>query len=253
MSEELKKVRVSCVSYLNSKLFLYGLQNHPIQDEIELSLDHPRECAEKLMSGRADIGLVPVASLLRIPGYRIITNKSIGADGAVRSVMLFSRVPLEQIETILLDYQSMTSVNLCKVLCEEHWNINPVFRDALPGYERTINGTTAAVIIGDRALELLDTFEYAYDLAENWKQLTGLPFVFACWVSNTSLPKGFEERFDEALQQGLDAINMLIPKLTDSLGLELSVTNDYFRKHLRFDMSERHRQALQLFLGKIAI
>jgi len=251
MSEELKKVRVSCVSYLNSKLFLYGLQNHPIQDEIELSLDHPRECAEKLMSGKADIGLVPVASLLRIPGYRIITNKCIGADGAVRSVMLFSRVPLEQIETILLDYQSMTSVNLCKVLCEEHWNINPVFRDALPGYEKTINGTTAAVIIGDRALELLTTFEYAYDLAENWKQHTGLPFVFACWASSRQLEDNFIEQFDDALELGLKNMEAVLLQETKSNPSYMHTLPDYLQHNLVFRMDERFERGRKLFLERL--
>ncbi len=251
MSEYLKKVRVSCVSYLNSKLFLYGLQNHPISNSIELSLDHPRECAEKLMDGRADIGLVPVASLLRIPNYHIITNKCIGADGDVRSVMLFSRVPIEQIETILLDYQSMTSVNLCKVLCDELWNINPVFKDALPGYEKTINGTTAAVVIGDRALEMLDTFEYAYDLAGSWKQLTGLPFVFACWTSNRLLDDEFVQQFDSTLELGLSNMEAVLKQETNSNPSLAHILPDYLQHNLVFRMNERFERGRQLFLEKL--
>ncbi|MFM8949215.1 MAG: menaquinone biosynthetic enzyme MqnA/MqnD family protein [Bacteroidota bacterium] len=251
MSEELKKVRVSCVSYLNSKLFLYGLQNHPVSHSIELSLDHPRECAEKLMDGRADIGLVPVASLLHIQNHHIITNKCIGADGDVRSVILFSKVPLEQIETILLDYQSMTSVNLCKILCEELWHINPVFKDALPGYEKTIGGTTAAVVIGDRALELPDAFEYAYDLAGNWKQLTGLPFVFACWTSNRLLDDAFIKQFDSALELGLANMDNVLSQEKTSNPTLAHILSDYLIHNIIFRLDNRFERGRQLFLEKL--
>ena len=251
MSDELKKVRISCVSYLNSKLFLFGLQNHPTWNSIELSLDHPRECAEKLMDGRADIGLVPVASLLHLPNHFIITNKCIGADGDVRSVMLFSKVPLEKIETILLDYQSMTSVNLCKILCEEHWKINPVYKDALPGYEKTIDGTTAAVIIGDRALEMLDSFEYAYDLAGNWKQLTGLPFVFACWTSNRLLDDAFIKQFDSALELGLSNMEVVLKQETNSNPSLARILPDYLKHNLVFRMDESFERGRMLFLEKL--
>ena len=253
MSTGVEKIRISCVSYLNSKPFLFGLQHHSIHEEIEVSLDHPRDCAEKLIQGKVEIGLVPVASIPLLKNHTIITNKCIAADGDVLSVMLFSECPIDDIETILLDYQSLTSVNLCKLLCRDFWNIHPDFIQTEPGYENEIKGTTAAVVIGDRALQLLGKHKFAYDLPGAWKKMTGLPFVFACWVTNSKLPEGFESRFDEALEAGLDAIEQLIPSLAHSHGIQPSVITDYFKKHLKFRMTERHREAMKLYLGKIII
>lgn len=245
------KIRVSCVSYLNSKPFLFGLTNHPINSKLELVLDHPKDCARKLISHQADIGLVPVASLRDIPNHQIISNKCIGSDGPVASVMLFSQVPVEDISEIFLDYQSMTSVQLCRILCKEHWNINPVFIQAEPGYENRIVGTTAGVIIGDRALELNKAYSYQYDLPEVWKSWTGLPFVFACWASNRILDEAFLEMFEESLQFGLNHMDDVISQVKKSHPKLANHVEAYYKEHLCFEMHEAHRRGLALFLSKL--
>ncbi|HNF48735.1 MAG TPA: hypothetical protein PLF48_05095, partial [Chitinophagales bacterium] len=111
--------KLSAVSYLNTKPFLYGLEHAAIADETEISLDPPAVTAEKLIHNEVDIALIPVAVLPLLKQPKIISPFCIGSNGKVATVCLFSDVPLEEIETILLDYQSRTSVQLVQILCRE--------------------------------------------------------------------------------------------------------------------------------------
>ncbi len=125
-----RKIRVGAVSYLNTKPLLYGIQHSPIIDKIELKIDYPSRIAAMLLNDEIDIGLVPVAIIPKLREFHINTDYCIGSDGEVASVCLFSEVPIEKIETVLLDYQSRTSVQLAKILMKEYWKINPVLEDA---------------------------------------------------------------------------------------------------------------------------
>src|ERR1043166_8619691 len=109
-----EKIKISAVAYLNSKPFIYGLEHSRVLDQIDLQLDIPSECARKLINNEVEIGLVPVAVLPLIRDRQIISDYCIGAVGKVNSVMLYSDVPLDEIRTVLLDYQSRTSVTLVK-------------------------------------------------------------------------------------------------------------------------------------------
>ncbi|MEO8795423.1 MAG: MqnA/MqnD/SBP family protein, partial [Daejeonella sp.] len=121
----MNKIKISAVSYTNTKPFVYGITNSPIIDKVDLSLDIPSTCANKLIDNQVDIGLVPVAALLRIPNYQIITDYCIGADGPVHSVFIFSEKPIAEIKTIRLDEQSRTSNNLALVLLKNYWKSSP--------------------------------------------------------------------------------------------------------------------------------
>jgi chorismate dehydratase len=199
-----KKIKVSAVSYLNTIPFIHGIeQNEQLMSQIELRRDIPSECARKLLSGEVDLGLVPVAILPQMDESYIVTDFCIGAVGNVDSVILFSELPLEDIETIYLDYQSRTSVQLCQILCRDYWKIQPKFVNADPGYEEKIKGSTAAVVIGDRCFGLKGKHPYQYDLSREWYDWKKLPFVFAVWLSRKELSKDFEKEFNNALQKGL--------------------------------------------------
>ena len=147
-------IKISCVSYLNSKPFIYGLQHSPLSKEIDLQLDVPSACARKLEESLVDIGLVPVAALEEMDEYHVISDHCIGADGEVGSVLLVSDVPLHHIQHILLDYQSRTSVILAQVLAEKFWKITPQFHETQQNYESVIGVTTAGFIIGDRTFAM---------------------------------------------------------------------------------------------------
>ena len=244
------RIKVSCVSYLNSMPFIYGLQNHIVADSIELSLDIPSVCASKLIQGEATVGLVPVASIPGINNARVISDYCIAADGAVSSVLLFSDVPLQEISAIYLDYQSMTSVNLVKVLAGQYWNISPDWISAEPGFENEISGSRAGVIIGDRAIAAAGKYKYVFDLSAEWKQMTGLPFVFACWVSNKELSSDFINSFNQSLKFGLQNMEASILNFTGE-NISQEVALNYLKNFINYRLDDSGKLAMKKFLSLI--
>ena len=241
------KTKISAVNYLNSKPFIYGLENSELINEIDLQLDSPAVCAEKLENNKVDIGLVPVAILPEQDEYHIISNYCISADGEVGSVLLLSDVPLNEIKSILLDYQSRTSVLLAQVLAEKFWKIKPLWIDAEKDFENGISGTTAGVVIGDRTFTLKNKFKYVYDLSAEWKKFTKLPFVFACWIANKELDRGFVKKFNEALRFGLMNVEAVIEQHKVIVGKDVDV-KDYFENKISYAFDDRKKFALELFL-----
>ena len=242
-----RKIRVGAVSYLNTKPLLYGIQNSPVIREISLTTEYPSKIADMLLSDEIDIGLVPVSIIPRLKEYHINTRFCIGCNGPVASVCLFSEKSLQEIEKVLLDYQSRTSVALVEILFQKYWKRNPVFEPADDNIMNSIEGTTAAVVIGDRALDLRSTSTYVYDLGEAWKQMTGLPFVFAAWISNKVLDSSWVERFDQANAFGLENIQEAIKNET-SQPIDLY---SYYTDFLSYELDDEKRKGLNLFLDML--
>ena len=240
-------IRISIVSYLNSKPFINGIKKMKFNLPVEISEDIPSICAEKMLGGKADIGLIPVSILPRLKNYSTISDYCIGADGAVNSVLLLSEVPLKEIKSILLDYQSRTSVLLARVLAKKFWNINPKWEETSFNFEKNISTETAGVVIGDRALLIKNKFPYIYDLSAEWKLFTGLPFVFACWVSLLELEKDFLSDFNDALKNGLKSIKDIAKKESSTDFSEAEIIQ-YLTKSLDYNFDERKKKALKLFL-----
>lgn len=234
------KIKVSAVSYTNSKPFVYGIMHSGILDQIDLSLDIPSVCANKLIENQVDIGLVPVAALLHIKDYQIISNYCIGARGKVDSVFIFSNKPIQEIRTLQLDAQSRTSNNLSKVLLKYYWKINPELVNS--------DFADAFVQIGDRTFSSRDHYPYQYDLAAEWFNFTGLPFVFAVWASNKPIPEDFKIAFNNALKYGLDHRKEVIAGLPEVENLDLE---DYLTRKIDFNLDEQKLIALEKFLGLI--
>ncbi|HEV7230639.1 MAG TPA: menaquinone biosynthesis protein [Bacteroidia bacterium] len=245
------KLKISAVSYLNTKPFLAGMEQSGFLDRVELSLDIPSVCATKLLEGSVDIGLVPVAVIPLMKEHHIITDYCIGAVQPVRSVLLYSQVPLSQIKTILLDNQSRTSVALVKILAKELWKIDPDYTLATDGYETRIGDHTAGVVIGDRTFALNNRFKYHYDLAEGWQTLTGLPFVFACWVSNKPVDAETEQLFNEALSLGVRLAPGLA-KTYENKFPEGSNLKEYLTESLSYNLDALKRQGLSRFLAYLS-
>jgi chorismate dehydratase len=242
-----RKIRVGAVSYLNTKPLIYGFEQGMMKEAINLVIDYPSNIAKALLNDEIDIGLVPVAVLPEMKEYHIFSDYCIGSDGEVASVCLFSEVPIEKIEKVLLDYQSRTSVALAKLLMKEFWKINPVIGNADEDFRDKIKGTVAAVVIGDRALEQRKISPYIYDLGLAWKDFTGLPFVFAAWVSNKLLPVEFINDFNKANEFGLNNIGKIVRQNPYAV-FDL---NKYYTKHIKFVMDSRLHQAIPLFLDKL--
>jgi chorismate dehydratase len=242
-------LKVCSVSYLNSIPFVYGLENHNIG--VDLSSDIPSKCAKKLQDGVVDIALVPVAIIPTLDNPSIISPYCISSDGAVETVCLFSEVPLENIDTILLDYHSRTSNALVQLLSQHFWNIQPQFIDSQTNFESLIKDTTAGVIIGDRAYDFRDKYPYVYDLSEEWKKFTGLPFVFACWVSNAPVDPSFEAAFSSALHYGISNLKLALAEKAQQFDTSIDKWN-YLTEVISYDLSKDKRKAMKMFLELIS-
>lgn len=244
----LSKIKVAAVNYLNTKPMLSGIKQHAVMKDIELFEAYPAMVAQMLLEGSADVGLIPVAVVPQLKEYHIITDYCIGCDGPVDSVCIFSEVPIAEVEKIYLDYQSRTSVQLAKILLREFWKSKAVLVDARgEDFRNEIKGTTAGVVIGDRALEQRLLSTYIYDLGEAWKKHTGLPFVFAAWVSNKQLPQDFIRAFNEANQLGLQQIDEVVAQI-DYPAFDLK---KYYTQSISYTLDTPKKKAMELFWEKM--
>lgn len=241
------KVRVGAVSYLNTKPLLYGIYNSNIVHDVDIILDYPSKLAQLLSIGEIDLALLPVAAIPGIPNAHIISDYGIASNGIVVSVAIFSEKPIDEIETIYLDFQSRTSVRLAQLLLQNYWKKNVVFVQADEHYIANIKGTTAGVIIGDRALQNLNKFPYSYDLSAAWKAYTGLDFVFAAWVANKELPVDFIARFNKANALGLQHIQEVIAE-NHFPDYDLYT---YYTENICFKLDENKMTGLKHFLELI--
>src|SRR5687767_970841 len=215
---------------------------------IELVGAYPAKLAQMLIDDEIDVGLIPVAVIPQLPSYYINGNYCIGTEGEVASVCLFSEVPMYEIKKVYLDYQSRSSVALLKWLMRESWGINPeIIQAEDETYRQQIKGTTAGLVIGDRALEQRKISTFIYDLGSEWRSITGLPFVFAAWVSMKPLPDHFIKIFDEANGMGLAHIEEIIQETP----FDLYDLKKYYMIHLSYQLDERKKQGMHKFLELI--
>ena len=241
----MKKIKVGAVSYLNTKPLLFGIErSDELMKEIELIKDYPSQIAKQLIKGEIDIGLVPVAIIPQLKEHYIISDYCIGAEGNVASVCLFSDVELDKIEKVLLDYQSKTSVALCKVLLKQHWKKQVILEDAQKDFTRQITGTTAGVLIGDRALRQREKSKFIYDLAGAWKIMTGLPFVFAAWIANKQLPEDFLKLFNKKNAEGVNNIDAVL----QTVACDFYDMRTYYTQNISYKLSAEKLKGMNLFL-----
>lgn len=218
-----------------------------MKEEVELLIDYPSKIASMLLKDEIDVGLIPVAIIPEMNEHYIISDYCIGSYGQVASVCLFSEVPLYDIETILLDYQSRTSVALLKILIKEYWKLNVVSENTSNDYQSKISGTTAGLIIGDRALVQRRKSRFIFDLGEEWENFTGLPFVFAAWVSNKKLNQTFIDEFNKTNEFGLNNLE----KVVEENPFKVYDLHTYYKECISFDLDENKKVGLNLFLEKL--
>lgn len=230
---------------MNTKPLIYGVKQSSLMNEIELIEDYPSRIADMLLNDEIDVGLVPVAIIPKMREHYIVTDYCIGAEGVVATVSLFSDVPVDKIEKVLLDYQSRTSVNLARVLLKNFWKVQPSFEDAGEDFQKHITGSTAGVVIGDRAFEQRKKSAYDYDLALAWKQWTNLPFVFAAWVANKSLPMEFLKTFNQANAYGLQKLDEVVAE-NPYEGYDLA---KYYSDNISYDLTDQKKEGLNKFLS----
>lgn len=246
----MNSLKISAVSYLNTFPFVYGILKSGYLENFRLDLDVPSVCAEKLKNGEVHVALVPVGAIPDFDDPVIVSEYCIGAVGKVKTVLLLSQKPLEQIKNIYLDFDSRTSVKLVRVLAKHYWKITPHWNNLNPGQSDRPDKLESLVAIGDKTFELVKQYKYIYDLSEEWGKFTGMPFVFAVWLSKKQLPAKFKDQLNEALSYGLkhkveslDYFKEKLPSCIDCLS--------YLENNISYHFDEEKKKGLQLFLQYI--
>ena len=240
-------LRLGAVSYLNTKPLVYGLDAHP--DQFDVRFDVPAKCAELLHDNKVDLGLIPAIEYLR-GDYAIVPDISIASHGEVATVAVFTRKPIDQVETLALDLSSRTSVALTRVLCAKRWKIAPKFTPAEPDLEAMLQRADAALVIGDPAFDIDPAKRHVtkVDLGAEWQALTGLPFVYAMWVGRPGAASPSQCR---ALQQARDRGIAQLPAIAKQVSggdaeLEQRALA-YLRDNLKFDLGAAEQAGLRKF------
>jgi len=246
-----KPLRIAAVSYANTFPFVFGIENSGLHRNYELLLFPPAECARCFESGACDIALVPAGALPSLPEHKIITEFCIGAVNEVKTVLLLSNKKINEIKTIGLDLESATSVRLVKVLAKHYWNIKPEWKAINVRNYKDYPGIDAFVIIGDKAVELSAPFAYKRDLALEWHNFTGLPFVFAVWVCRNDLPEEHIKKFSIALKYGVEHLSDVVKKYRVAVDPYFDIES-YYRNNIDYYFDDVKKKSLQKFLNFVA-
>lgn len=236
---------ITVVSYINTFPFIYGIEKSGIllPSDYQLTKVYPSLCAQAYYNRMAEIVLLPSGAINHFDELITIKGNCIGAEGKVKSVMLFSQKPIEDVKTLILDYQSTTSNKLVKILAKFYWRKKFDFLSSNKGYEEKINDDVAVLVIGDRALNLMGKYNYNYDLATEWFNFQQLPFVFAYWVKTKPIDLNFIEKFNKALKWGLQHKQEALETYLHADQILL----DYLMNDISYNFDEQKMEGLKAF------
>jgi chorismate dehydratase len=240
-------IRIGAVAYLNAWPLVYSLAK--IAPEMKVVVDLPSRLADALARGELDVAMIPSIEYARKPGYSIVSDACIACDGPVRSVKLYSRVPVEAIRTLALDEGSRTSAALVQILLCEQYEIRPECRPLPIGASMSDATADAVLLIGDRGMLPCDgQFAFEWDLGQQWTQWTGLPFVFAVWIARPGVElSGVAEILSAARDDGIARFEEIAREAAKAIGVPQADCLSYLRDHLEFHLGARQRQGLELF------
>jgi len=239
---------IALVSYINTRPFMDGLGQVFDKSEARLHLMPPADCATYLANGNCQLSLMPIGALNLFPKAAILPNFCIGADGAVESVFIFSQQPIEELDTLILDRHSRTSNGLARILLEHHWRKPINLVQAKEKFFHQIDGRTGGVVIGDHAIRIRENFRYVYDLSEIWKQMTGLPFVFAVWVYLPgTLNSLHKQKLNEAFRIGVRQRRETAERWAVPFDIPLDFARHYLENCIDYQFDAGKHRALNLY------
>jgi chorismate dehydratase len=240
-------VRIGAVRYLNAWPLTFCLPR--LAPAARIVTDLPSRLADALAAGRLDVALVPSIEYLRNPGSTIVSDACIASEGPVRSIKLYSRVPLEEIGRLALDEGSRTSAALARIWLRERFGLAPVVEPLPIGAEAGDSAADAVLLIGDRGMRpLAGKFLRVWDLGQEWTRWTGLPFVFAMWVAQPGAAwEAGDELLAAARDEGLTRLAEIARQAAPGVGIPEADCLCYLRDHLTFRLAARQRQGLELF------
>jgi chorismate dehydratase len=251
----MKRLRISSISYLNTAPLMWDFERGDAGKDFEISYTVPAQCAAALQDGSADIGIIPAAAYGDIPDLSILPGVAIASLRAVRSILLVSRVGLQEISSVALDSSSLTSVALLKILFEKLWKIAPAASSQPPDLDQMLAGHDAALLIGDPALRVDRSRFRTYDLAEEWIRFTGKPFVFAFWAvrlgSLANIPANLDLAavFRRSRDHGLLPVNRdrIVKTWAPKIGISESAVRSYLTHNIHYELDSACLEGLQLF------
>lgn len=281
----MSKLRVSIVEFLNTAPLVWGFTDGPLQGRYDLSFTVPSLCAEALRAGKADVAIIPAVEYQRMDGMVVLPEMAVAAKGEVRSILLLAKKPIEQAKRIALDTNSRSSVALTRLLSKGFWRIDPEFVDSPPDPAAMLAQADAALVIGDPALRIrlkvdallakapdakgcgcdetvshredqivrgVDTL-FVYDVAEQWRQMTGKPCVLAIWVGRGELiTPDVVADFIASKEYGLAHIGEIAESASLKLELPPRDLEVYLRDHIDFSLDAANLEGLELYFRECA-
>ena len=241
------------VSYLNTVPLVWGMIHGSERDLFDLEFALPVECADRLASGAADIGIVPVAALLD-QDLAIFRGAGIACRGPVRSILLISKQPFRNIRKLAVDSSSRSSVMLARIILSEAYGATPDLISMPPEFGSMLDLADAALIIGDPALRLdpIALWEQGFhvaDLGEEWWKLTGFPMVFAVWAGRSHVWTEERERaFISSCRYGMTHIDDIVAAEHAARGVSAELAKSYLTRHIVFELGDAEYEGMQCYL-----
>jgi chorismate dehydratase len=269
----LKPLRISIVQYLNTAPLVRGFTHGPWRGKYELAFTVPSLCAEALGSGAADMAIIPAIEYQRMDGLVILPNLAIASKRSVRSLLLVSKKPIQELKRVALDRSSRSTQALTRILCEKSWHIAPEFFEAEPDLPAMLAAADAALLIGDPALRLSleagatagaapdggiafggeqvglrDGRLFIYDMVEKWRAMTGLPAVLAVWAARPAVLTAEVLRdFKESLDYGLTQLNEISEEASLQMKLPAAKLRRYLTENIDYRLDEENLQGLRRY------
>ena len=275
------KLRISIVEFLNTAPLVWGFTDGPLAGRYDLSFAVPSQCAEDLKAGRADVGIIPAIEYQRMENVVALPGMAVASKNEVRSLLVISKVPIESAQSFALDTNSRSSVGIARILCQRHWNIAPEFVDMPPDIDAMMERADAALIIGDPALRLrirLDELQakvplsegpccgaddeplikgvetmFVYDVAQQWREMTGHACVLAIWVARrgTVTPEMVAD-FQASREYGLARIGEIAEGAALKLDLPPRELERYLTENINFSLDEENLAGLRRYYEECA-
>jgi len=264
-------VRISIVEYLNTAPLVRGFTHGPLHGKYALSFTVPSQCAEALRSGAVDVAIIPAIECQRIPDLVVLPNLSIASKKSVRSLLLVSKKPIQEVTRVALDRSSRSTQALTRILCEKLWHIKPEFFEAAPNLPAMLQQADAALLIGDPALRLaiacahaahLDASGdlispaslaglneggsvYIYDIVEKWRAMTNLPAVLAVWAARrAAVTPELVQDFQDSLAFGLEHVDAIAAEAAEEMKLPVGDLRRYLLENIDYHLDEENMRGL---------
>ena len=243
----MNKPKLSIVYYLNALPLSWGFLHGAECNLFDLDFSPPSRCADLLAQGEVDAGLIPAIEYQRISGLKVVPNLSVASKDAVKSVLLLSKVPAGQIRTIAADSSSRTSVCLLQILLRARFKADPVIESHGPDLKAMLAKNDAALIIGDVALRSEPGPLFRYDLATEWRALSGTPFVFAFWGVRESARLPEMAAFQRSFAYGREHSEEIVEEQSRQLQLPAELIRTYINRNIDYSLDEENLAGLRQF------